>query len=189
MANDFCVNCPTDCNDLVLPAIEVNQLCIPELRESEVCGIYFLPAGATGPADWTQAADWTAVIDNTDVLNANVKYLVVEGDVPEPEFSTQRVSRGRSVDGIKTYTLNATIKATTDLHYLFIKALQCGNADFKIWYETLGGRLFGGQNGIELTLVRASAPLDRGADGFERFEIVLQYRAYCEPERIENPNA
>jgi hypothetical protein len=70
-----------------------------------------------------------------------------------------------------------------------MKALQCGNADFKIWYETLGGRLFGGQDGIELTLVRAIAPLDRGADGFERFELTFQFRAFCDPERIENPNA
>lgn len=187
--------CPTcdECDELELPPFVFNDDCDPESEESEICDILFTvedpenPGTALGgPTDWTQTADWTAAIDNTAA--DKVRKLTGIGDLPEPEQEIRIVSKRRKVMGLKNFTLNHTIDDVTDENYNAARELECGGV-VRLWLRTLGGRLYGGQEGIRASITKANMPLDRGQNTFERIELQFQWEHSCHPPRIADPIA
>ena len=45
-----------------------------------------------------------------------------------------------------------------DAQRWFLKYLQCGRTDFVFYYQTVGGRLFGGAEGLQPYFVSATLP-------------------------------
>lgn len=184
-------SCPTclACDELAMPAFTFND-CLPERNESEICTIYLTyddpanPGTAVGgPVLWTDPSDWAAAISNTGV--DQVRALVGIGDLGEVEQESVIVSKRRRAFGTATHTINFTVDDTNDDNYEAIRDLACGYI-VRIWYETIGGKLYGGQNGVKVTITRADAPLDRGENTFERFELSFLWEG-CLPERIDTP--
>jgi hypothetical protein len=184
--------CPAcaECTSLEMPTFVFNE-CAPQQNESEICAIYITiedplnPGEALGgPTDWTQTADWATAIHNTTA--DKVRKLTVIGDLPEPEQEIRIVSKRRRVFGTKVFNLNATVDDVTDENYEAMQALECGYV-VRIWYETIGGYLYGGAQGVRASIVKANAPLDRGQNTFERIEYGFLFEASCHPPRIETP--
>jgi len=187
--------CPTcaECDELEVPDFSFNDNCDPEQNESEICDILFTiedPENAGealgGPTDWTLAPDWATAIDNTGT--GTVRRLTVLGDLPEPEQEIRIASKRRKVMGPKNFTLNGTIDDVTDANYDAARILECGGV-VRMWYATIGGKLYGGQEGIKASITKANMPLDRGQNTFERIELQFQWEHSCHPPRTDNPLA
>lgn len=198
MANAFCTVCPAVCDDtLVLPAIDANQDCIAiEYKKSQICGIVFQPTTAVAPAvppsdptDWTSAAEWATLIDNTTTDNSTHKYLVGIGGLPAPEKAEIELPKNKVRALDRTYTITFSVRNLTDNHYEFFKALQCGTTSFKFWYETVGGRFFGGDEGIVPSKVDVDFPLSEGVDDYEEAVLLLSFEACGDPPRTDSPFA
>lgn len=184
--------CPTcqECDALEMPAVSFGN-CAPQQNESEINAIFITiddpnnPGEALGgPTDWEQASDWTTALHQSTA--GKVRKLTVIGDLAEAEQEIRIVSNRRRVMGTKVFTLNATIDDASDENYEFMRSLECG-FEVRIWYGTVGGKLYGDQNAVPCSVIKANAPLDRGQNTFERFEFAFQWEAHCHPPRIDNP--
>lgn len=187
---DYDVPVCLECDALEMPAVSFGN-CAPEQNESEINAVFITiddpenPGEALGgPTDWESAADWTAALSQT--AEGKVRKLTVIGDLPEPEQEIRIVSDRRRVPGLKTFTLNATVDDTNDDNYEFLLTLECG-FKVRIWYSTIGGKLYGGEQGILASIIKANAPLDRGQNTFERFEYAFLWERSAHPPRIANP--
>lgn len=177
------LTCPTDCAVLNFPAIDVDQDCTAfDITESEVCGILIVQDG-NAPTDWTSAADWEMVINNSGTTSADGKYLVGRGGVPVPEKVTVELPKKVDRTITRTYTLNMNVLNMSDLHYEFLRAAQCGDTSISVWFETVGGFLYGGPTGISPTLVDADLPLNEGRDSYEQGTLIISWEADGEADR------
>jgi len=81
--------------------------------------------------------------------------------------------------------LNYTIDDVSDENYEFMRALECGG-QYRIWYETEGGFLYGGNEGI---LVNATGDdiLNRGREEIETIAGTFTWRSKFHPDRTTSP--
>lgn len=189
-----CPECP-QCEEFVLPPVQSADC--PEgqvLEQSEIKRLLIAELDPTdnslpenGPADWTDPADWETAIDNTASSGA-VKQLFGLGDVAEPEDTNITTFGFNEVLLRRQYPMTFTLQDGNDVNYNFVRALQCG-ATVRIWYETNGNYLYGGQNGILARIVRVTAPKERGIDSVVNYNFEIVWSAKCEPERVFSPFA
>jgi hypothetical protein len=66
----------------------------------------------------------------------------------------------------KDFTINIEIDDVSKENYEFMRVTQCGG-EYKLWFETAGGRLYGGNEGIDASLVLDNV-LGRGKDEIEK---------------------
>lgn len=194
IANYDCPACPTDCSTVSLPSVDFPS-CTEAIYEelSEICGIYMINESsvtpgdpAVVPADWTSLPAWETVLAQTGA--DKIRYLVGIGDLPEPEQTIRELSKKRKKLGNKTFQLLFDVDDINDTNREFIRQLECGATVF-IWFETLGGALYGGPNGIKADVIRANLPLDRGPDSYARGVLQFEWESTCHPVRVDNPMA
>lgn len=188
------LTCPADCDTaLVLGAIDVNQDCTSyQQKYSQVCDLIIMPDGATAPLDWTSAPTVAAVsgaVDNADTVGGKSKHLVGEGGIAAPEKIADEYPKRKTKVNFRVYTLPFVVKNLSDDQYEFLRQLQCGNTDFKIWYANVGGHIFGGANGIDITSIDADFPLSEGRDDKESATVTVTWEADGDPERGNAPAA
>ena len=190
-----CVACPDDCDDFAMPAVDFAD-CVDSHteEESEITEIFMtVPqddgngniTAVGGPGDWTSAASWAGAISASGA--SKVRQLIVIGDKGQADQESRIISRGRTKYGPKTFTVNADIDDVSDLNYELIRNLECG-VDVVFWFQTKGGYLYGGAEGIKATAT-ADWILDRGAGSYSRGAITLTWKHTCNPPRIESPIA
>ena len=180
------LTCP-DCDDnFSLGVIDVDQDCtLYDQKFSQVCGLILLPDLGTLPTDWTDAADWAAVIDNGVISPSKGKYLVGEGEIDAPdEERTDYPKRWQRVTS-RLYSVELTVKNLNAAQYDFLRQLQCGWVDFRFWIETVGGRLFGGANGIDPALVTVAFVYSGGRNDKEQAILTIEYESDGDPERAD----
>lgn len=183
-----CYDIPTcpDCANLALPEVNFNE-CNIESYESEVSTVYLalddpdVDCCAAGAIDITTPAGIEAAVTAGDLI---VMFGI--GDVPEPEFTERVVSKRRRVIGNKRHVLNFTIDDMSDANYEALRQLECGG-QFRIWFATVGGRIFGGDCGILVDVNSRPLVLDRGEDTFERGELSFSWDRKAAPERGIDP--
>lgn len=176
--------CPTNC-DVDLPVVNFDD-CNPVIAYSEIRRIFLAKKGAAAFTNWTAAAEWTTRMSQTSIVGDDyIRPFTVIGDKPAPAGVVKNISNGRIITIGKDHTLNVTIDDVSDENYEFMRALECGG-EYKLWYETEGGYMYGGNNGI---LVRASFDdiLARGRDEIELINGVLTWRSKFSPERTASP--
>lgn len=140
--------CPTDCGDN-LPPVEFDE-CAPEIHDGRIDKIY-LTNKSNPLVDWTSAAEWNGRLDNTAPLADSIITLHVIGDKPEPAEEEQEISLGRKIVGKKVHILNYAIDETNATNHEWLRQNECGG-QYLMWYETSGGLLYGGTEGIEISL-------------------------------------
>jgi len=179
------INCflSCGCGEVTLPALpECDELTIPP-RLSQVCGLLLLPKGAEGPASWVLVSDVEAIIDNTDTSNSAGKWLVGRGSVGRPSEVVVELGKIHRQVSHRIYTLEYEVNIRENGVYAFLQTLQKNYTGFTFWYNTLGGRLFGGSAGIEPDFVTAWTEYSEEADALERGFIQIQWRADGDPLR------
>lgn len=176
--------CPANCTT-ELAETNFNE-CAPAINLSEIVRIFIALASATPFTDVAQASEWTTRLSQTATDVDAIRALTVIADKPAGTAVTRDISGGRTYIIGKDHTLNVSIDDTSDENYEFIRKLECGGK-FKIWYETAGGYLYGGNEGIPTKSVNFDDVLNRGADEIETFEGTITWRAKFHPERVKSP--
>jgi len=182
MANPIC---PTDCAAGALAAVEFNE-CAPAIVASEIKRVFLARPNAAPFNDWKLAAEWTERISNTDLTEPDaIRALTVIGDKPAPSAVTKDISNKRKWIVGKDHTINFTVDEVSDENYEFMRMTECGGK-FRMWYETHGGYMFGGNDGILVNVVMDDV-LNRGADEIETINGVATWRNKFTPDRTLSP--
>lgn len=176
--------CTTDCTAAL--AVTKSSKCAPIIVGSEIVRVFVAKATAAPLADWKLATEWTARISDTDVTNDDViRAIPVIGDKPAPAPINRDISNGRRQVLGKDHTVNMTIDDLSDENYAFMQTLECGG-QYKFWYETAGGYIYGGNNGVLVNL-NFDDILNRGRDEIETLAGTATWRAKFTPERVKSP--
>lgn len=173
--------CPTTCSGSVAD-VSFNE-CAPETHWGEVSKVYITEADFAGFTDVTDAAEWLTNLGDTG--DDKIRTLIVIGELPEPETTETPMSGDRIAIGSKTFNLNFTIDETNETNYNFLLMSECGGK-YLIWYETSDGILYGGNDGIEVSL-RANQIIPRERTAMVTIECKATWKSLQSPFRCESP--
>lgn len=184
--NSFC-SC-TDCDSvLVLPPVEANQDCF-EVAQSEVCGLLMFNDSASLPDDWTVKEDWEAVINNSDTQGGYGRYITGIGSIEAPERQQATAGKGFLYTVNTVYSVSFKINNLSDLHYAFLKQLQCSPRNYTFFVETVYGHILGSSVGIRPYFTTVDFVYQSGRGSVVEAIVTIQWKGRCEPERAYIPN-
>ena len=180
MANPIC---PTDCS-AALGTVLFSD-CAPVINPSEIQKIFIAKGNATPFTTWTEATEWTTRLAAAGSTADAIRELIVIGDKPAPAGVVKEISGNRRFVVGKDHTVNFTVDDVSAENYEFMRTTECGGK-YRLWYETKGGYLYGGNEGILATITMDDV-LNRGADEIETLNGVATWRAKFHPERALSP--
>ena len=169
---------------------EVEFTDCPNLFESEICDVYMVDSEngqpKVKPTDWTNPAEWAQHLSQSDP--GKIRKLTGIGNLPAPEQETVTISKRRKAFGMRTYTLTHEIDEFNLMNYEWARELQCGGTKH-IWPATIGGFMYGGENGIKVTVIPPNMPLESGENVYKKIQIQFEWTAKYDPPIIANPLA
>lgn len=187
-----CAICPENCGDFVMPNFNSGD-CVDdyEIELSEIKRILITTPSPTdsnlavgAPADWTNKAQWASAIDNTAVGKIRSIYGIGSEDEGSDKVITIHDNIQKIVSTIKTVLFK--ILNRNSENYAAANKFSCG-ATVRFWYETRGGYLYGGPQGIKATVSKPKDPKNEGADSIAQLILPLVYESSCLPLRIVSP--
>lgn len=179
----FLPPCPVTCSGSVSD-VSFNE-CAPETHWGEVSKIYITESDFAGFTDVTDLAEWTANLSDTG--DDKIRTLIVIGELPEPETTEVPISGDRIAIGYKTFNLNFAIDETNETNYTFMLMSECGGK-YLIWYETSDGILYGGNDGIEVSL-RLNQVIPRERTAIVTIVGKATWKSLQSPFRCDSPLA
>lgn len=188
------ITCPTDCST-DLPVVNFDE-CNPQARLSEITKIYIASPEAKSFTDVELASEWASRLSMTATPPAGtpatpvkdlIRPLTVIGDRPAPTSTPIDISNGRQIVLNKDFVINFSIDEITAENLEFQRKTEC-NMKVKFWYETSGGLLFGGNDGIE-GMLTSNLVLERGTDSIARIEGTITRKGRFTEEAVESPLA
>ena len=179
------VLCPNNC-ETELPEVRFSK-CSPTIVLSEIVRI-FLGKQSTEPfTDWKSATEWTTRLSEKGTTANAIRPLTVIADKPAGSPVVKEISNGRKYNLRKDFTINIEIDDVSPENYEFMRVTQCGG-EYKLWFETAGGRLYGGNEGIDASLVLDNV-LGRGKDEIEKITGAASWDDKFSPEMCTSPIA
>lgn len=176
--------CSTTC-DGDLPEVLFDD-CNPAVAFSEIRRIFVAKKIAAPFEDWTEASEWVARVDASTTLGDDyIRAFTVIGDKPVPNSVSKDISNGRKFVVGKDHVINFLIDDVSDKNYEAMRAFECGG-QFRLWYETEGGHMYGGNEGI-LVNINLDSQLNRGREEIGALIGVVNYRAKFTEERTISP--
>lgn len=177
--------CATDCEDLVdaLPEVLFDD-CNPEINAGEIQKIYLGIRGVPF-ADIEDPVEWAARL--ASVTNTKLIQLTVIADKPKPAENSKEISGGRKVVLPKDHVINVTIDETNPTNHEFIRKNQC-SGNYQAWYETSGGRIFGGNAGLRAFL-EMDMTIPRERNGNITYDGTLSWKERFTEEMAVSPIA
>lgn len=172
------------CGAEELPEVDFD-FCDPEIKQSEIQRVFLAKIGAANFTDWTQPAEWTERMSETDMGIDAIRCLTVIGDKPAPASTKKDISNGRKKITRKDHTINATVDEVTDANHAFLQAVESG-VRYKMWYETAGGFMFGGNNGIAIE-ISGDMVLARGAGEIQLYQYIITWTSPNTESRCISP--
>ena len=179
------ITCPNDCEE-ELPIVKFSD-CAPVIMLSEIRRIFLGKKGTQPFTDWKLASEWTERLDETAVTANTIRPLTVIADKPAGSPVVKEISNGRKYNLRKDFTINIEIDDVSPENYEFMRVTQCGG-EYKLWFETAGGRLYGGNEGIDASLVLDNV-LGRGKDEIEKITGTASWDDKFSPEMCVSPIA
>lgn len=174
-----------------MPVVKAD-LCDPGIHYGEISMLMFTRLG-DGLTDWTDDTEWATRINNTATGStalpssptvAKIRQLFGIGSLAKPARSEIKLPRGTKAYTTPKYTFTFNVTDTDDENMAFVSALPVGGQVFSGWFGT-EERLFGGNDGIEMTLI-ADPNIPDNTDDIMRIEITLTFEGVF-PEVIDNP--
>ena len=180
MSNLYFPPCPTGCAGSVTP-VEFDN-CAPEFHWGEVAKVYLGPT-TIAAFDVTSLVAWSANL--SDTVADKIRTLITLGDLPEAESTETPASGDRIAYGFKKFSLNFQIDETNDANYMFHQMLEC-NGQYKLWFESSDGVLFGGNDGL-LVSIKSNyiVPAERSA--MQIIKAVATWKSLHSPARSLSP--
>lgn len=190
--NNFIV-CPNDCDTPLAVAVEnVDPSCPPAPTLAEIDTLLLMhPTLGVPPTDWAVAGagGWADVIDNSDLTDVKIKQLSVIGTIAAPERPEIIMPAQTKIQGVGTYSARFEVRSLSDGIYDYLQKLQCGGVKPNIWYTSLGGYMYGQNDGIETTSITVNFIKESGEEAYDYAEILIEWRSKTDPLRIDNPLA
>ena len=178
--------CPTDCN-ADIPVVEFDR-CNPEIYLSEIVRIFIAKNNTTPFTNYGQAAEWTTRLSETNTTGDDyIRPLTVIADKPQPSENLKQISGDRELVLNKTHIINWTIDETNARNHDFLRQIECGG-EFKMWYETSGGKMFGGNEGITCR-IKGDMILARGTEEHEVYNGTCKWKSKFTEEFVMSPIA
>lgn len=174
--------CPTGCGDN-LPPVDFDE-CAPEINEGRIDKIYLTNVG-NPLTNWTDPLEWNGRLDNAAPASDSIITLIVTGEKPAPTVNEQEISLGRKIVASKTHIVNFSADETNAINHEFIRQNEC-SGQYLMWYETSGGLLFGGTEGIEVSLT-ADMIIPLSDEELITFDGKAEWKAKFTEERIVSP--
>lgn len=179
------ITCAEDC-EFNIPAVSFAE-CNPEINLSQIAKLHIAQPDAADFTDWTQAAEWTTRISDTSTDVDAIRSLTVIADKPLPETGSKTISGGRIVTTDKKHTINFEIDESNATNHEFARGGKCMK-QVKFWYETIGGKLFGGNKGIKATFA-VDMTLSRAEGDIILYPGTLKWSSQDLEERTTSPIA
>ena len=177
------VSCPNSC-ETALPEVKFSK-CSPNIVLSEIVRI-FVGKQTTQPFNnWKDASEWTQRLSETANTANAIRPLTVIADKPAGSPVVKEISNGRKYNLRKDFTVNIEIDDVSPENYEFMRVTQCGG-EYKLWFETAGGRIYGGNEGIDASLVLDNV-LGRGKDEIEKITGTASWSDKFRPEMALSP--
>lgn len=177
------VSCPNSC-ETALPEVKFSK-CSPNIVLSEIVRI-FVGKKTTQPFNnWKDASEWTQRLSETANTANAIRPLTVIADKPAGSPVVKEISNGRKYNLRKDFTVNIEIDDVSPENYEFMRVTQCGG-EYKLWFETAGGRIYGGNEGIDASLVLDNV-LGRGKDEIEKITGTASWSDKFSPEMALSP--
>ena len=177
------VSCPNSC-ETALPEVKFSK-CSPNIVLSEIVRI-FVGKQTTQPFNnWKDASEWTQRLSETANTANAIRPLTVIADKPAGSPVVKEISNGRKYNLRKEFTINIEIDDVSEENYEFMRVTQCGG-EYKLWFETAGGRIYGGNEGIDASLVLDNV-LGRGKDEIEKITGTASWSDKFSPEMALSP--
>jgi hypothetical protein len=128
--------------------------CAPEVHFGEIAKLYLwvldeVPFATQ--AEFDSAAHWATHISDSATTAGAIREFIIIGELAEPEKTRTPISGDRSITGFKKFTMSFEIDETNETNYNFMLLSECGGK-YKACYETADGIIYGGFNGIEVSL-------------------------------------
>jgi len=176
--------CPTTC-EAVLPSFKFDE-CNPEINNSQISKIYFKPRNAPPFADVSDPTEWAARLGNDSTEeDHDIRVLTGIGSLPKPTPAVANISLRRKRTTNRAYALTFRVDETNQANHDGMRQLQCGG-DYTIWYETIGGLLFGGNEGIDAN-IDVGGNHGEGDDDIINHEYLFDWNNLHDPERVKSP--
>ena len=177
------VSCQNSC-ETALPEVKFSK-CSPNIVLSEIVRI-FVGKQTTQPFNnWKDASEWTQRLSETANTANAIRPLTVIADKPAGSPVVKEISNGRKYNLRKDFTVNIEIDDVSPENYEFMRVTQCGG-EYKLWFETAGGRIYGGNEGIDASLVLDNV-LGRGKDEIEKITGTASWSDKFSPEMALSP--
>lgn len=176
--------CATDCTTS-LPVVSFSE-CAPILLQAQVSDVYLANDGYP-LTDWTDPVEWGDRIDNDSTDVNAIRELTVIASIADPTVTEKKISHGRTVYSPQEFIIAGAIDDNSDTNYDFMRATGC-NRQYRMWYATLGAKLYGGNTGI-LTNLRMWEAIPEDDLEYATLRLQLKWKAQFAPLRIDNPLA
>lgn len=183
MSNLYLPPCPTGCSGSVADVLF--DECTPETHWGEVSKLYLTDLDFPGFTDVSDLAEWTANLGDSG--DDKIRTFIVIGEQPEPEQTEVPISGDRTVVGYKKFILNLEIDETNDTNYNFLMMSECGGK-YLAWYETSDGMLYGGNDGIEVSL-KMNQIIPRERTAIVKIMVKVSWSSLQHPFRCISPMA
>jgi len=158
-----------------------------QLALSEVCNILLLPLGGSFPTTWSDLTSLQAAIDNTDTTGGYGKWLPGKGSIPASNVLTAPMGRQHLKKVGAEYTLTFEVPIWCAAYYEACRTIQKNPTYYYLWFFTVAGFGFGGQNGIRPYYLHCDLPKG-GSDGAVEVGIItIRWRADGDPARVSLP--
>lgn len=181
------ITCPQECEEVVAPAFNFDN-CEVERNSSQLQWLYITTPDAPPFTDWSDPTEWAARLGNDPAVeDHDIRFLEGIGEIPKPTANTAEVSGRRTIVISRSRTITFRVDNTNDVNHDAMRLLQCGG-DIKIWYATIDGLMYGGNEGIGV-FVDPGAVHGGGNNDIINHEYAMQYSALIDPERIKSPLA
>lgn len=188
------ITCPEGCENLVLPVVNFDD-CNPVIKLSQLTYAYLAKKTAANFTAADNLTEWTARLSQNNTppdveteVDDLIRTLTITGDMPAPTISEKEISGARKITTKTERVINFEIDEATAENYELARQAECGYFEVKMWFETLGGILFGGNTGIVGKLV-LNPILGRGTDEIEKYIGTFTWEAKNSPDRCVSPIA
>lgn len=173
--------CSDDCSSAM--AAMAFEECNPETNGAQISKIYITNLG-NPLTDVDDVVEWQGRLDNSAPAADSIITMHVIGSKPVPTSNEKDISLGRKIIGLKTHIINLKIDETNITNHEFLRQNECGG-NYTIWYETLDGKLYGGNNGINGALL-LDLNIAESSDELTVFEGKFEWKSKFTEERTDS---
>lgn len=171
------------CGAEELPQVDFD-FCNPETGLSEIRRIFIGRISGGGFEDWTNPVEWAQRISEDSMCADAIRAMYVIGDKPIPASLRALISMDRKKTISKEHTVNATIDEVNDTNHAFVTEMK--GKYYRLWYETAGGYMFGGNDGI-IASIDADMVLARGLGEIMVYLLTATWKNLRTEDRIASP--